>query len=58
LAKEFMAICDVKNTERQIVNQLIESPNDSEKWYEYAMFCLNNNQQPKAEQFLKKVIKL
>jgi hypothetical protein len=53
-----MAICDVKNTERQIVNQLIESPNDLEKWYEYAMFCLNNNQQPKAEQFLKKVIKL
>lgn len=58
LSKEFSVVNDIENTERQLVNQLIETPTDSEKWLEYAMYCLGNNQQLKAEQFLAKVLKL
>jgi predicted Zn-dependent protease len=37
---------------------LIESPNSSDKWYEFALFSLKYQMQAKAEQYLDRVIAL
>lgn len=51
-------ICDVKNVEREYVNMLVEKPDLTDKWYEFALFSLKYDMQAKAEQYLDKVIAL
>lgn len=58
LAEEFDVIQDVECAEREYVNNLLDDPNNKEKWYEFALFSLKFGMQAKAEQYLDRVIKL
>jgi hypothetical protein len=37
---------------------LVNEPNNSDKWYEFALFSLKFHMQAKAEQYLDRVIQL
>ena len=56
LAEEFDTIREVETAEKNFVNNLVDSPDDTEKWGEFAQFCLRYGMQIKAEQCLYKKI--
>lgn len=43
LAQEFDTVRDVETAEKYYVNHLVDNPDDSEKWGEFAQFCLRYN---------------
>ena len=55
-AEEFGTVRDFETAERNYVNQLVDSPNDAQKWEDFAQFCLKNGMQIKGEQCLYKTI--
>lgn len=51
LAKEFSIICDIENTEKQFVNQLIETGyNEPELFHDFSQYALSTGQHIKGEQ--------
>lgn len=40
LTQEFDIVRDIANAEKNFVNQLVDEPNDANKWKEFAEFCL------------------
>lgn len=56
MAEEFDTVRDIENAEKNFVNHLVDHPDDSQKYEEFAQFCLRYGLQIKAEQCLYKTI--